>query len=138
MDIKTANILMIVGGIATLISVFLVWATGAAGDYTLWGLRDFFGFSGGWLSSIARICDTIILFLGFGSIIAGIQYLRMTDRPRELFISALFNSITQIVATVVVLAGINDAHFSIGCGAYVSFAAAAMIMVAAVIARRGM
>ena len=133
MDMKTANILMIVGGIVTLVSVFLVWATDAFGDYTLWGLRDYFNFRDGWLRGIARICITIIFFLGFGSIIAGVQLLKRTDRPRELFISALFNSITLLVTTIIVLSAINDAHFDIGYEAYVAFASLAATLIATAI-----
>jgi hypothetical protein len=138
MYMRTANMLMIAGGVVTIISVFLVWATGAFGDCTLWGLRDCFDFKYGWLSGIARICIIIILFLGTGSVIAGIRYLGKTDSPREPFISALFNSITLIVATVIVLAGINDSHYDIGYGAYVAFAAAAMTLIAAALIHKEM
>ncbi len=137
MDMKTANMLMIAGGVVTMISVFLVWATGF-GDHTLWELRDYFNFKDGWLSGIARICVLIIFFLGIGSIIAGIQYLSRTDRPKEFFISALFSSITLIVAAIIVVAKISDAHFGIGYGAYVAFAAAAMILIAAMIIHKEM
>ena len=134
---KTANILMIAGGVVALVSVFLVWATGS-GDYTLWELRGHLNFSDGWLSGIARICITIILFLGIGMIIAGIQYLGRGDRPREFFISALFSGITLIVAVIIVLAEISDAHYGIGYGTYVAFAAAAMTLIAAALIRKEM
>ena len=132
MQLRTSNIIMIVGGAIALVSLILVWAKNPFGNLTLWGLRDYLDtLEPDAMNFLAGVSVFFILVFGVANVFEGFYYATKPELEKKYKAwMMIVNGVFPLAACILIMVEIgNLSAYDLGLGCSVGVVGSAVCIV---------